>query len=106
MTELRQNERRRYRRITFIKEVDAIGVGKLRCSDLDLGGMHLETVHSYPVGTILDLWFKLRDTDEHPILVQAKVVYVLNGMGVGLGFSSIKPEDRQKLEKFIEERLL
>ena len=94
------------RRIAFFKEVNVIGIGKLRSSDLDLGGMYLETVHSHPVGTVLDLRFKLRDTDEHPISVQAHVVYVLEGMGIGLRFSSIKPEDHQQLEKFIEERLL
>ena len=103
MAETEHHERRQHKRIHFFKEVEVPGVGILRCSDLSLGGMFLETVHPYSVGTILPLQFKLRVTDEHPISVQARVVYEHEGMGVGLCFSSLKLEDRQKIEKFIEQ---
>ncbi len=103
MAETEHHDRRQRKRIPFIKEVEVSGVGILQCSDLNLGGMFLETVHYYPVGTVLDLKFKLRETDEHPINVQARVIYKHKGIGVGLYFSSLKLEDRQKIEKFIEE---
>ena len=101
MPETEYHERRQHRRVPFIKEVAVPGVGILRCSDLSVGGIFLETVHSYSVGTVLTLQFKLRETDEHTISVQARVVYEHAGMGVGLCFTTLKPEDRQKIDGFI-----
>lgn len=96
-------ERRTHKRIPFIKEVEVIGVGMRRCSDLSIGGMYLDTVVSFPIGTLLDLQFKLRDADEHPIQVQARVVYEHEGVGVGLSFVKLSPEDLDKIRKFIEQ---
>ena len=103
MAETEHHERRQHKRLPFIKDVEVPGVGILRCSDLSIGGMYLETVNSFPVGTVLDLQFKLREADEYSIRVQARVVYTHEGMGFGLTFFSLKLEDRQKIENFIEQ---
>jgi len=103
MGETEYYERRQHKRITFIKEVEVPGAGILQCSDLNPEGMFLETVQYYPVGTILDLKFKLQETDTHPINAQARVIYRHMGIGVGLYFSGLKQEDRQKIEDFIEQ---
>jgi hypothetical protein len=102
MAETGQPDRRRRKRIHFIKEVELIGVGMRRCSDLSIDGMYLETVHSVPVGSICDLQFKLHDSDEHPIKVQASVKYVHQGVGLGLSFVNLKPEDLERIKKFID----
>ena len=65
--------------------------------------MFQETMHPYSEGTILPVQFKLHETDDHPIIAQARVVYAHEGIGVGLAFSSLEFEDRQKIEKFIEQ---
>ena len=103
MADTEQHDRRQCKRIPFIKEVEVLGVGILRCSDLSIGGMYLETVNSFPVGTVFDLKFKLRDADEHSVYVPARVIYKHEGIGVGLCFYHLKLEDRQRIEKFIEQ---
>ena len=103
MAESDRPERRQHKRIAFIQEVKVHLIGSLRCSDLSVGGMFLETVQSYGAGTTIELRFKLNDSDEYPIDVQARVVYLYQGIGVGLCFLNLKPEDRQRIEKFVQE---
>ncbi len=103
MAETSGSERRRNKRVPFIKEVEIVGLGIRRCSDLSIGGLYLETVAIFPVGTVLDLRFKLQDTDDHPIQVEAEVLYEHEGMGIGLGFVNLSPEQREKLQKFIDQ---
>ena len=96
-----QPDRRKQKRIHFIKEVEVVGVGVRRCSDLSTEGMYLETVHSVPIGTICDLQFKLSDTDPQPIKVQGCVIYVHEGVGMGLNFVNLKPEDLERIKQFV-----
>lgn len=102
MAEPGQEERRKNKRVHFIKEIEVVGVGIRRCSDLSVGGMYLDTHEHFPMGTQLHLRFKLHDADPQPIEIQARVLYVHNGVGIGLGFIDLKPEDRVKVLKFIE----
>ena len=97
------NERRIEKRVPFIKEVEVVGIGTRRCSDLSVGGMYLETVAMFPVGTILDLRFKLQDSSEETIQVQARVSYVHSGMGLGLRFMKVTPADSEKIQKWIDQ---
>jgi hypothetical protein len=65
--------------------------------------MYIKTTQPYVVGDLLDLQFRLRKTDEHPIIVQGCVLYTHKRQGFGLGFLNLKPEDYKKLEEFIEQ---
>jgi hypothetical protein len=98
-----QSERRKDKRIIFIKDVEVVGVGLRRSSDLSIGGMYLEAVLTFPVGSILDLRFKLQASDAYPIEVQAKVLYEHGGMGVGLCFLNLSNEDRGKIQKLVDQ---
>ena len=102
MSEPPGQDRRKHKRIHFIKEVEVIGVGMRRCTDLCSGGMYLETVQSFPEDSLVELRVKLRDTDELPVRVQARVIYVHKGMGAGLCFINLKPGDRERIERFIQ----
>jgi hypothetical protein len=95
------DERRIEKRVSFIKEIEIVGIGMRRCSDLSIGGMYLETVAIFPEGTILDLRFKLDDSKEESIRVQARVSYVHSGMGVGVRFINLSPTDTVKIQKWI-----
>ncbi len=95
------DERRVNKRIRFIKDVEVIGVGVRRCSDLSVGGLYLETVATFSVGNILNLRFKFQDTDEQPIAVKARVLYAHPGVGVGLGFVDLSPESQARLRKYL-----
>jgi hypothetical protein len=98
-----QSERRRDKRISFVKNVEIVGVGTRRCVDLSVGGIYLETMASFPIGTILNLRFKLQETDDHPLLVQVEVLYEHIGIGVGTGFVNLSPEDRGKIQKLVDQ---
>ena len=97
------NERRIEKRVPFIKEIEVVGIGTRRCSDLSIGGMYLETVAIFPVGTVLDLRFKLDDSSEDSIQVQARVSYVHSGMGLGLRFINLSPTNGEKIQKWIDQ---
>lgn len=103
MAETEHHERRQHKRTPFIREVEVVGIGMFRCSDLSISGMYRETVHAFPLGTVVDLRFKLRDTDKHPIMVQAEVLYIHEGVGVGLGFVNLDLEDHEKIVRFLEQ---
>ena len=102
MAETEQPDRRRQKRIHFIKEVEVVGVGTRRCSDLCIDGMYIETVHSVPIDTLFDLKFKLHDSEEHSIKVQGRVRYVHEGVGIGVDFVNLKKEDFERIQKFID----
>src|ERR1700681_1274929 len=98
-----QSERRRDKRISFVKNVEIIGVGTRRCADLSIGGIYLETMSSFPIGTVFNLRFKLQETDDYPLLIQAQVLYEHTGIGVGTEFVDLSPETREKIQKFIDQ---
>lgn len=95
--------RRRYRRVQFINEVEVVDVGTHRSLDLSLGGLYIETVHSFPVDSVVTLRFKLGDADQQAISVTARVLYVHEGIGAGLAFIDLNPHDREKIEQFMEQ---
>src|SRR5215470_1575735 len=99
---LTREERRQFKRVPFKKDIEIIGIGEFPCLNLGSGGLYLEIVKSFPVGAVFDLRFKLRDSDEHPLTIQACVLYKHEGMGMGLGFIDISLEDHEKIVKFIE----
>jgi PilZ domain len=103
MDEIERPERRINQRGPFIQEVEVIGLGIHRCSDLGTGGLYLETVQLFPVGTPVALRFKLYESDEQPIVVQTRVIYVHEGVGIGLGFVDLKPDDRARIVKYMEQ---
>ena len=103
MSETEQPNRRQHKRIPFSKEIEVIGEGLNQSVELSAGGMYLKTINAYSVGTVLNLQFRLVDTDEHPINTQGCVLYSHRKSGVGLGFLNLKAEDREKIEKFIEQ---
>jgi hypothetical protein len=96
------NEQRTSKRIPFYTEVQVAGVGMRRSLDLSIGGMYLETVATFPVGTLLDLRFKLQGSDQEDIHVQARVLYSHPGIGVGVAFVNLPHQESEKILKWIE----
>jgi hypothetical protein len=94
---------RKHKRIPFDKEVEIRGEGIFRGVEISVGGMYLKTEEPYPVGTVLDLQFKLSKTDGHPINIPGCVLYNQKRVGFGLGFLNISADNHQKLEEFIEQ---
>ena len=97
-------ERRVHKRVPFVNEVEIVGVGVRRCSDLSIGGIYLDTTSFFPEGTLLQLRFKLQTSDERPIEVKAKALYGVPGLGIGVGFIDLSPEDLEKIRTFVDQR--
>lgn len=92
---------RRHKRIAFHQEIEVVGVGVRRCTDISVGGLFLETVQSFAAGERLHLRFTLTDGQSHPIDVTAVVRYAQEPVGAGVAFADLAPEDARRLEAFI-----
>jgi len=95
------DDRRHSQRMLFCNEVEVVGYGPRRSADLSAGGMFLETIAAFPRDTVLKLKFKLDENESAPIVVQARVLYVANGIGVGVEFMDLAPDDRDRIERFL-----
>ncbi|MGB7023766.1 MAG: PilZ domain-containing protein [Candidatus Acidiferrales bacterium] len=72
-----------------------------RSTDLGRGGCFVDTISPFPVGTSV----RLRLTVEQKSFeASAKVVYSMIGMGMGLAFTSIEPEQLWVLESWLGNR--
>jgi len=98
-------ERRRNLRYPFSATVEAVEnksgtkvVG--RTSDLGLGGCYVDTLSPFPVGTEVNIRI-LRDNESFS--AQAKVVYSLMGMGMGLAFTSAQPKQVRIFQRWLQE---
>jgi hypothetical protein len=85
----------------FCNEVELAGYGPRRSSDLSAGGMFIETIAAFPRDTVLQLKFRLGENDSAPIEVQARVLYVATGIGIGVEFMDLAPGDRARIEAFL-----
>jgi hypothetical protein len=95
------DDRRHSQRALFCNEVQVVGYGPRRSSDLSAGGMFIETIASFPKDTVLQLEFKLAQDETTPIVVRARVLYVATGIGVGVEFMDLAPGDRTRIERLL-----
>ena len=95
------DDRRHGPRALFCSEIEVVGYGPRRSSDLSTGGMFIEAIAAFPRDTVLKLKFKLAEDETDPIVVQARVLYVADGIGVGVEFMDLAPEDRARIERIL-----
>ena len=99
------HERRRHGRHPFTATVEAVETNTQtringRTSDLSRGGCYVDTISSFPAGSIV----KMRLTKEtHSFEAMAEVVYSMVGMGMGMKFTYAEPEQLWTLEKWVGE---
>jgi CheY-like chemotaxis protein len=76
--------------------------GKINASAIDIseGGMYIYTSESFPKGSLIDTELSLRD-GESPLRVKAKVQHIHEGIGFGVMFCGLGPQERKKLKEFI-----
>ena len=100
-------ERRIYQRVAFDSEVwlgqDGLFTRTTECiSNVSVGGVFIKTGQGFPVGAIVGLRFALGRT--LPINSTVIVRNVSPGEGIGVEFLDISPEDRHRLQLFIQAR--
>ncbi len=94
--------RRKRKRAAFVKDVLVDGELAFRCSEISTGGMFLDTTSPLTEGSMLNLSFKPKDTDDNPVQVSALVMYIHDGKGMGVAFADLSEGDRERLERLLE----
>lgn len=95
-------ERRQFpRRMCAIEAqltADGQSVGiPVKITDISLGGCYIEMFSPLPRNSLAELSLKL---DESTVHISGKVRSSQTGFGMGIAFTSIGPEDFEKLKKF------
>jgi hypothetical protein len=100
-----RSERRRYPRYSLTAAVQAVdrvqrSVLNARISDLGRGGCYVDAFSPFPLKTGV----KLRITSEkRSFEAHADVVYSKTGMGMGLAFTTVEPEQLHVLDRWLAE---
>jgi hypothetical protein len=97
-------ERRKQKRKALRQKVSIEGVGTANGSMISTGGMYIETEVPLPEGSTLSLRFKLADEDPSPVTAQALVMYIHDGVGMGVAFSDLASGDRDRIEKLVNRK--
>jgi hypothetical protein len=99
------HERRRHGRLPFTATVEAVETNTQtrisgRTSDLSRGGCYVDTISSFPAGSIVKMRLT-KETDSFEAL--AEVVYSMVGMGMGVKFTYAEPGQIWTLQKWVGE---
>ena len=86
-----------YHDLAFIYEGHTQEV-PVRVPDISPQGMFINTPQPLPEGAVLKVRFRLRHVKVE-VRTRAEVRYSLPGVGVGVEFIDITPEDRQAIEE-------
>lgn len=95
-------DKRKYQRVPLMTEVQSSKSGAplvLPMRDISIGGLFVQTKHNLPHGTVLQMRFYL----DGKVLIEAegKVVYTAPGLGLGIEFTELPPNQREAIEGFI-----
>lgn len=75
-----------------------------RLEDLSETGMFIETSHPLEVGAELEFWINLPgDETDRPVSGKAEVIWSDKAVGVGVHFTEISEEDRERVKWFVAE---
>ncbi|HEV2617600.1 MAG TPA: PilZ domain-containing protein [Candidatus Acidoferrales bacterium] len=102
-TEASEQERRKSVRYPFtatayVTDIQSGTHTTSRSTDLGRGGCFVDTISPFPVGTSVTLRLT---AEQKSFEAPAKVVYAMIGMGMGLAFTSIEPEQLWVLESWL-----
>ena len=95
------SERRRFPRVACRIEATVLDVGSsmnlpVKVTDVSLGGCYAEMLSPLPVGSPVDIAL---DTAQGVVRARGKVAIAQTGMGMGVAFTAISPEDFEKLRE-------
>ena len=93
---------RQYERYSAYRDLSIVYEGhseriSVRTPDFSPKGMFIHTPHYFPQGTVLKLTFLLGRSG-HEVNVRGEVRYCLDGVGVGVEFVEIQPDDKTAIE--------
>ena len=89
-----------FRELTMTYEGDTEALA-LRQPDISARGMFISTAARFPEGAVLKLSFLLTRSN-HAVSVRGEVRYCLPGVGVGIEFIGMTPEDQKAICREIQ----
>lgn len=98
-------DKRQHRRARLITEVKCAAMNRdevFVTRDVSVGGLFLTTSNPFPLNSDVALAFSL-GPGQPSISCKGKVVYSMQGLGMGIEFSALNEETRLSLEKFVDE---
>ena len=101
-------DRRKFQRTDLVVRVDYQTVDELFSDfarNINEGGIFVETATPHPLGTLVDLQFKLPGSDE-PIRIKGTVVRLSDGEGgelpgLGIEFENLDGPTRQRINQLV-----
>jgi hypothetical protein len=98
-------EKRASKRISFLCDVVCEGgearLQQTRINDLSTDGAFVDSIINYAEGSTLKLTFNIRSA---VITVSAEVRYCMPGIGVGVRFLDLTPEQREAIAAAVAEQ--
>jgi hypothetical protein len=82
----------------YVTDIESGAQTTSRSTDLGRGGCFVDTISPFPIGTSVGLRLTM---EQKSFEAPAKVVYSMIGMGMGLAFTSIEPEQLWVLESWL-----
>ena len=73
----------------------------IRTPDIGARGMFIHVPRYFPEGAVIKVDFRLTRTDYH-VKARAEVRYCLEGVGIGVEFVDITPEDQAAIEEELQ----
>lgn len=102
-TKWRPSDKRDAKRVYYLceAECEGAGMGRLntRINDLSVGGVFVDTMTGFPVGSLVKLRFPLAATE---IRVVGEVRYCMPQIGIGVKFLDLSPRHHELIEKTIQ----
>ena len=98
-------ERRQYRRVKLVAQVQCEALDRneiMVTRDVSVGGMFINARFPIPIDSELTLTFRLYPA-EPAMACRAKVMFSRIGLGMGIQFTDLSPQDQEKLQKFVDE---
>lgn len=97
------SERRQSKRGDLFTEVEYEGGGvraETRISDISLSGVFIDALSPLPVGAALKVSFTLPGGER--VVAEGVVVHCQPRIGMGVSFTSLKPEDGQRISAALD----
>jgi hypothetical protein len=97
-------DKREAKRVPHLCEVECEGSTsrklETRINDLSVTGAFVDSIVDFPPGTVVRLRFKI---SEKPVDVNAEVRYNMPGVGIGVAFLDLTPEEHANIEGLVHQ---
>lgn len=95
-------ENRKQARVNLTSDVVINGLVKVRGLDISEGGIYIHTGRSFKAGSIINIELPLPNAT---LKIRAKVQHSQEGVGMGLMFVELTPEQKQAIKSYMDDTM-